>query len=515
MDGPTTVPSQSKARPAKKKEDFPFDEFHFHLYRSLWIVIQDVDAVKADCDRDDYKYKSWRTQVPALESLCTRYTLRRTRTDQKSLLENFSGTTLGYALKRTWHSLAKVTAGAKHEQKYFWRDGSSCCDPERLKQLEIAYRTLSEEQSQLPTYEGEACIPSSSDRDNDLQVSTRLMALAKPHSEPTVLSAIAGDSVRSATSSDDDMPLLRRMKRHRTTVHIPSSTVSPRKSPIVKDEPPSSSSRHETQTSNYASVQSQGGALDLVVASPRRLVVEEVTDELGAIFRKQMNAIKILIELQLRLHDNHCSVTPAPSHLLAVLYTRCWGKKWSETCDQLLEGDMRSAVTDTMALISAFIYESVLIQDLPLASHVVDATALGLEYLSTQAHNLTSQLMLILDPYLSALVNWSRMMYRAPLATDGHMESTFRSSLNEIIASVLRLKHRIDSSEMQPVYVWPVPRAAYDPSKMQAHQSIDRSSSSQHTVGYTIFPGVCLAHADCSESSPDVAYHARVVLQKS
>lgn len=508
-----TVPSQSDARSAKKKDVFPFDKSHFHLYRSLWIVIQDVDAVKADCDRDDYKYKSWRTQVPALERLCTRYTLRRTRTDQRSLLENFSGTTLGYALKRTWHSLAKVTAGAKHEQKYFWRDGSSCCDPERLKLLEIAYRTLSEEQRQLPTYECEACIPSSSEQENGLQVSTSHLTLAKPQSETIVPSAIAGDKARSATSSDDDMPLSRRTKRRRTIVLLPSSTVSLRKIPIVKNEPPSNSIRHETQTRNYASVQPQGGALHLFAVSPRRLLVEEVTEELGAIFRKQMNAIKTFIRLHLRLRGNHCSVTPAPSDLLEILYKRCWGEQWRETCDRLLEGDMRSAVTDTMALISAFTHETIL-HSLPETSHAMNETILGSEYLSAQVHNLTSQLILVLDPYLSALAHLSRLMYCAPLSTDGHRDSAFRSSLSETIASVVRLKHRIDSSEMQPVYLWPTSGDAYDLSRMHPQYAVDHSSSSKHTVGYTIFPGVLFVHSNSSKADPDVSYKAEVVMQK-
>lgn len=101
------------------------------------------------------------------------------------------------------------------------------------------------------------------------------------------------------------------------------------------------------------------------MASPRsssdRLTSREVEQEFEGICELQLGQVLWLCEYLLL---NKCSsaVTPDPTILLEALYQRCWGRDWKSEAESLLDAGSRSVVDDTMALLSAFLYEHILIR---------------------------------------------------------------------------------------------------------------------------------------------------------
>jgi hypothetical protein len=90
----------------------------------------------------------------------------------------------------------------------------------------------------------------------------------------------------------------------------------------------------------------------------------------------EIQAIKDIQETQLlwmighlKLTQCSCPVTPQPGRELIPLYKRCWGDDWKRGGNELLMSGRRGVIGDTTALISAFLFESILTGSAPLARY--------------------------------------------------------------------------------------------------------------------------------------------------
>lgn len=94
------------------------------------------------------------------------------------------------------------------------------------------------------------------------------------------------------------------------------------------------------------------------------LAIEDVSKELHRIDNSLLNSVSALGR-NLGLKQRSCPVSPEPNEILLRMYMRCWGQDWRSPCQALLRENKRSIIDDTMALVSAFIFEKVFQSDPP------------------------------------------------------------------------------------------------------------------------------------------------------
>ncbi|KAM0720065.1 hypothetical protein Q7P37_004201 [Cladosporium fusiforme] len=196
--------------------------------------------------------------------------------------------------------------------------------------------------------------------------------------------------------------------------------------------------------------------------------------------------------------------TPPPNPLLKVLYQRCWSDNWPSLCTKLLHEDRRSVLNDTMALISAFIFDIILTQKLP--QEIVSLCQSGSE--PAHAENLTSEFALTFTQYFSALDHSLGLMYPEPLTVD---DSRLEPSILEIVKKALRLKAGLEQCGSELDFVWPEPYERFEPARMRV--DVANYSTSIASVAHTVFPGLLLSYLDGNRLVTEPPCKARVVLQ--
>lgn len=127
---------------------------------------------------------------------------------------------------------------------------------------------------------------------------------------------------------------------------------------------PSDFDLHESDTAGPS--QSRTGPNNsMILPQPQApLAIEDVSKELHRIDNSLLNSVSALGR-NLGLKQRSCPVSPEPNEILLRMYMRCWGQDWRSRCQALLRENKRSIIDDTMALVSAFIFENVFQSDPP------------------------------------------------------------------------------------------------------------------------------------------------------
>ena len=247
---------------------------------------------------------------------------------------------------------------------------------------------------------------------------------------------------------------------------------------------------------------------------PSHLSPKDVLQQLQCIRDLQIDQVLWMIDY-FKL-SRSLTVTPEPNQLLAALYRRCWGDEWRREGDLLLRQDKRSVFNDTMALISAFLLDHVLIAATPAAEIWQSDPNLSPQLLALQTELLQTKLLAALSPFFSALVQLTQAMYSTPF--DGNNNPLlypkfqhFETALSEIVTKAVALKSELNKSDMRPTFVWPVNGELYDGERMQTSHNVDPGLAKTYTVAYTTFPGVLMPRF--GDSMGFTAFRAFVVLQ--
>jgi hypothetical protein len=325
-------------------------------HRALWVVLQDIDASRSERNNSDHQYSTYEMRLTALQDLCERFRLQYPT--QKTHPREYTGKSLHEVIRDAWGRLRthdSITLGS------LWREGTESCLPERLQEIKAAYdaseggcnNSLAQDHAapEASTHEHDKASrgsASSLTSVDNITVDSRPQSKNDP-TEPDTL-----------VNSHDAKP--RRLKRKASAVvaetESPPSNASSfgivrLRSPIV--DPPS----HDLVEVQAAQVLDNQDTMPL--DKPSRLCPKDVLQQMHDIRDLQITQVKWMIGyFKLPSSPSPVTVTPEPNQLLATLYTRCWGDEWRRDGDLLLRQDKRSIFNDTMALISSFLFERIL-----------------------------------------------------------------------------------------------------------------------------------------------------------
>jgi hypothetical protein len=133
---------------------------HSQLHRSFWILIQDIEAIKDWHDHAEYKYRSKKSQLEALEALIHEFQLTHSTKDSGySDCTFFTGEQLHKTFSRAWGSRKATTAASKASP---WTSCIADWKSSYIKSIRKACDELSAHES-LPIYDRNAAISLSSD----------------------------------------------------------------------------------------------------------------------------------------------------------------------------------------------------------------------------------------------------------------------------------------------------------------------------------------------------------------
>lgn len=324
----------------------PRGKQQLYLYRAIWIALLEIDRCKVDTDDPGYKFRSRQAQTASLHELCQRYDLQRiSNTGRRN---RFTGEALYLCIFNQWRRLKKR---ASQSFKVLWREGTASCDQNRLKE----YRKLHD-------------------------------AFAKGGRLLPIKKATGGkrsDVFTSATSSENDeyeyedddededetmtLPVesspedgTRGCSKHADNAILTLGT-TPRRSAHDDRKRKRSSHNYTARRSPELQARQFSITLDMPSISPAPVALGDIKEELTAIYSSLRQSV-LWRSGHLRLDKCQAVVCPEPNHLLSPLYQRCWGKDWRDGADLLTAAGSRSVEDDTLALISAFLLERIMLR---------------------------------------------------------------------------------------------------------------------------------------------------------
>lgn len=514
-----------------------------HLYRSLYILSQDVDANLPRIGGPNDKYRQGQKER-SLGALAVRYELQRMT---KKGLRRFQGAEMLDTFRKRWKTLRK---NVDFQFNDFWTHGSRACEVGKMHELRKAYGLASSRFPNLPEYPTAmaALTGPGSEAVTDADIT-----LSSPTDESSV---VVRPSIASKASLDHRVVSQNDQSEVAVSGSQPKDRTRNSEAAVVTG-PCVASHRDDGVASKFANVEYSGtpnmftvGLYTTPLHSQTPMAIEDVGKELkqiSSLLTDSASALGRHLGLKLR----SCPVTPEPNELLIQLYVRCWGDDWRSRCQHLLARNRRSVIDDTVTLISAFIFDNVLESEVPEwkcarrhpdddpshhgeSSHVTQMYPTFIErrldsvstlcsgnaitctptYLNAYAQNLTAKLLIALDPYLTALTRLSHMMYispRDPQLDDRAANAAFEASVSGAIRRAVLLKTNIKLSGIGSRYFWPESGATLDRWNMQSDCSVDWSVPGRHTVAFTKFPGARLRFADQNDSAAEIVCHAEVV----
>lgn len=310
----------------------PMHEQQMHLYRAIYLILLDINRCKFDHDRPDYKYRTRATRTHALQEICDQHKLKRYGNTNR--LHDFEGATLYQAFSIQWARLRKKDAWAFAA---LWRSGTDSCNPDVVKEYKEGYDTFVQ-QNYPPSL---------------VQVALQHEAVMETL-EPVSDSDSETLKIASKAASDEQRQQPRSFRRTNNSMQAVAwkrsaddflETLPDLQSKKPRSKPDIPTKRHHVQA-------------DTSHAESKPLTYADVKQELKAIFDLLLEAA-LWLAGHLHLNKCHAIVTPEPNHFLLPLYKRCWGENWRNGADALLAAGNRSIEDDTLALISAFLFEHI------------------------------------------------------------------------------------------------------------------------------------------------------------
>jgi hypothetical protein len=492
-----------------------------YLYRALWLALSDIDRCKPDRDHFDYKFRDRTTQIASLQDLCVQKHLKRF--GNKDQLHNFTGVSLYKALANQWNGI-RTTASMNFA--VLFREGTGSCKRSRLNEAQNGYDTFVREEHLLPQKNG-----------------------------------VAGRQVVV------EIPAPRSNREYEILVPI-GDRCSERKEGVIQVATPKRTTRNDRKRKLSFDIDAPGRVsefsahqsnvvVNMASISSEPLAFDNIRQELAATHDLLQQSV-LWASDHLRLLKCQAVVSPEPTYSLLPLYERCWGKDWRSGADSLLDSRHRSVEDDTLALISAFLLDQILLRtgicklkatnldgfgtpmtpaffessmvhyaDInspePTKSQNADdakwksLSALAeASLLAVQAESLTAHLVLALAPYIEGLAEMSCLMYSKPFEGEINplSHSKFRRDLSRAVERVLRIRTRLDDSKFEASFLWPERGETFDPIQMQIPYELqDNDPEERYTVAFTKFPGVKVKYTRQQGVETEVAYKACVVLR--
>jgi hypothetical protein len=492
-----------------------------YLYRALWLVLLEIDRCTSDRDRPDYKFRDRKTQIASLQDLCAQKHLKRY--GNKDQLHSFNGLSLYHALANQWNTL-RTTAST--DFSVLFREGTGSCKRSRLSEFQDRYDAFVREEHLLP-------------QKNDVASRQVVVEIPAPRSNREYeIMVPVGDRCYKRKADVMQVATPKRTTRNDRKRKLSSDIDAPRRV--------SEFSAHRSNVVvNMASISSEPLNLD------------DINQELAATYGLLQQSV-LWVSSHLRLLKCQAVVSPEPTYSLLPLYERCWGKDWRSGADLLLDSRHRSVEDDTLALISAFLLDQILLRTgicklkatsldefgTPMNTVVSETSMVDYadinpaestkpqnaddmnqkslsalaeaSLLAVQAESLTAHLVLALAPYIEGLAEMSCLMHAQLFEGEVNplSHSQFRRDLSRAVEKVLRIRTRLDDSKYEASFLWPERGETYDPVQMQIPYELEDSDPEErYTVAFTKFPGVKVKYTRQQGVETEVAYKACVVLR--
>jgi hypothetical protein len=492
-----------------------------YLYRALWLALLDIDRCKSDRDHSDYKFRARKTQIASLQDICEQKHLKRY--GNKDQLHNFTGESLYQALANQWNVL-RTTASMTFT--VLFREGTGSCKRSRLNEFQNGYDAFVREEHLLPQKNG---------------VAGRQVVVEIP-------------APRSNREYEIMVPISSRCSKRKedfTQVATPKRTTrNDRKRKLSSDiDAPRRVSEYTAHQSNVV--------VNIASISSEPLVFDNIRQELAVTYGLLQQSV-LWASGHLRLLKCQAVASPEPTYSLLPLYERCWGKDWRSGADSLLDSHHRSVEDDTLALISAFLLDQILLRTgicklkatnldefgTPIIPSSFQSSLVNYadinpaestepqnaddtkqkslsalaeaSLLAVKAESLTAHLVIALAPYIEGLAEMSCLMHATQFEGEINplSHSQFRRDLSRAVETVLRLRTKLDDSKYEASFLWPERGESFDPSQMQIPYELqDSGLGESYTVAFTKFPGVKVKYTRQQGVETEVAYKACVVLR--
>jgi hypothetical protein len=136
----------------------PFKRFR-HSHRTLWIIIQDIEATKKFHKHADYKHRNAKSSVNALERLIHQYGLQHKHKNKAGVICQPSGESLRKNLQTIW---GRRKSEDVRPSKTIWLASKQDWDSSYLRMIEDSCTELTLEES-LPVYDSAHAEPFNTD----------------------------------------------------------------------------------------------------------------------------------------------------------------------------------------------------------------------------------------------------------------------------------------------------------------------------------------------------------------